>query len=262
MTTSIHPSAIVETDRVGAGCTVREFASLDAGVTLADDVIVGPGARLLGTVRVGRDASIGANATVLDGVTVGRGALVEPGSVVDSDVPAHAVVRGQPARIVGYVDTPPLPSEPELVEPTALDGPTASGVPGVVLYPLTHARDLRGSLAATEFPDLPFVPRRMFAVYDVPDESVRGAHAHRACGQVIVCMSGEISCIADDGTSRQEYRLSRPEVGLYIPPMIWSMQYRYSHDAVLVVLAELPYDPDDYIRDYEEFLELIARRRG
>ena len=285
MSTSIHPTAVVETEDLGEGCTVQEYVSLGAGVVLADDVRVEAGARLLGNVRVDRSATIGsnavlgrsdgpppegiavgrgvrinANATVLPGVTIGRGAVVEAGSVVGVDVPAHAVVSGSPARIVGYVNSFPAPTEPEVLDPTSLSVPTVTGVPGVVLHPLSRARDLRGSLAALEFSELPFAPRRAFAVYGVPDESIRGAHAHRTCGQLLICMSGAVSCVADDGASRQELRLSSPEIGLLIPPLVWSMQYRYSWDAVLVVLAELPYDPDDYIRDYEEFLELASAR--
>jgi len=268
---------------IGDNCTVHDHAFLDVGVTLDPDVSVGAGARLLGSVRlgrgvtvgpnavlgrsdavpdegivVGREAKIGANVTVLPGFTIGRGAVVEAGSVVHGDVPAHAIVSGNPARIVGYVDALPELTEPEVLDLSAIEKPTAAGVPGVVLHPLTSARDLRGSLAAVEFADLPFPPRRVFAVYGVPNESVRGAHAHRTCGQLLVCMSGEVNCIADDGVARQEFRLTSPKVGLHIPPMIWSMQCRYTRDAVLVVLAELPYDPDDYIRDYEEFLELVA----
>ena len=272
---------------IGDNCTVHDHAFLDVGVTLDPDVSVGAGARLLGTLRlgrgvtvgpnavlgrsdavpddrivVGREAKIGANVTVLPGFTIGRGAVVEAGSVVHGDVPAHAIVSGNPARIVGYVDALPELTEPEVLDLSTLEKPTAAGVAGVVLHPLTYARDLRGSLAAVEFADLPFPPRRVFAVYGVPNESVRGAHAHRTCGQLLVCMSGEVSCVVDDGVARQELRLASPRVGLHIPPMIWSMQYRYAADAVVVVLAELPYDPDDYIRDYEEFLELVAPSGG
>jgi len=262
---SIHLTAIVETAALGAGCTVSEYASVGAQATLDADVRIGSGARVMGRVTLGRGATIGPNAVVgtLDGsgdgaIAIGRGAVVEPGSVVDADVPAYAVVRGSPAHIVGYVDTPPDATEAEIVDPTSIRAPTDTGVRGVVLHPLARATDLRGSLAALEFRDLPFLPQRVFAVYGVPSESVRGAHAHCACGQLLVCVSGEVSSVADDGSSRQEFRLTSPDTGLYIPPMIWSMQYRYSKDAVLVVLAERPYDPDDYIRDYEEFLELVA----
>ena len=267
---------------VGGKCSIEEQAFVDRGVRLSDEVTLGVGVRLLGQVVVGhgvevaanavlghmdgtadeevvvgRGARIGANATVLAGLRIGRGAVVAPGSVVESDVPAHAVVRGSPARIVSYVDALPETTEPE-IDLSTLSEPTKTGVAGVFLYPLTYARDLRGSLSALEFEGLPFTPRRMFAVYGVPDESVRGAHAHRTCGQLLVCMSGEARCIADDGRgSRQEFVLSTSKAGLYLPPMIWGMQYGYTRDACLVVLAELPYDPDDYIRDYEEFVALV-----
>lgn len=283
MSISIHPTAVVETRALGEGCTVQEHASLGAEVALDSNVTVGSGARLLGAVTVGRGATIGpnavlgrfdgssggpvavrrgahvgANATVLGGVAIGRGAVVEPGSVVAGDVPSYAIVSGSPARIVGYVDTLPEATEVGVLGPVVVSEPTKTGVRGVVLHPLTRASDLRGTLAALEFRDLPFQPKRLFAVYGVPDESVRGAHAHRTCGQLLVCVAGEVSSVADDGRSRQEFRLASPETGLYIPPLTWSMQYGYTRDAVLVVLAELPYDPDDYIRDYEEFLELVA----
>ena len=262
---SIHPTAIVETAALGPDCTVSEYASVGVEASLDAEVNIGSGARITGRVTVGRGATIGPNAVVAqlersgDGaIAIGRGAVVGPGSVVEADVPAYAVVRGSPARIVGYVDTPPDPTEAEVVDSPAIQAATETGVPGVVLHPLARATDLRGSLAALEFRNLPFQPQRVFAVYDVPSESVRGAHAHRVCAQVLVCVSGEVRSVADDGSSRQEFRLTSPDTGLYIPSMIWSMQYRYSKDAVLVVLAERPYDPDDYIRDYEEFLELVA----
>jgi len=255
---AVHPTAIVQASDLGARCIVREFASIDSGVSLADDVEVGAGARILPGVRLDRAVTVGANAIVLRGAAVGRGAVVAPGSVVENDVPAWAIVRGSPARIVGYVDSPGPPESPVEESVIAPEAPTPTLVPGVMLHPLVHARDLRGSLAALEFAALPFVPRRVFTVYAVPDESVRGAHAHRECAQFLVCMAGAVSAVADDGRNRQEFRLADPTVGLLVPPLVWSMQYRYSSDAVLVVHAELPYDPDDYIRDYEEFLQIVA----
>jgi UDP-2-acetamido-3-amino-2,3-dideoxy-glucuronate N-acetyltransferase len=62
----------------------------------------------------------------------------------------------------------------------------------------------------------------------------------------------------DDGVRRQEFVLDRPDVGLHIPPLVWATQYAYSRDAALLVLASKPYDPGDYIREYEEFLALKA----
>jgi dTDP-4-dehydrorhamnose 3,5-epimerase-like enzyme len=134
-------------------------------------------------------------------------------------------------------------------------------VRGVTLHELTNARDLRGSLMAAEFTALPFPPRRLFTVYDVPSESVRGAHAHRECSQFLVCLAGAVSCLVDDGAAREEIHLETPEVGLHIPPMIWGTQWRYTRDAVMLVLASHPYDAADYIRDYEDFLEALATKR-
>ena len=63
-----------------------------------------------------------------------------------------------------------------------------------------------------------------------------------------------MACVVDDGVHLQEVLLDTSEVGLYVPPMVWSTQYKYTEDAILVVFASDPYDPDDYIRDYDAFL--------
>jgi acetyltransferase-like isoleucine patch superfamily enzyme len=287
----ILPFARISHDvEIHSNCTVDEHAVLVGPILLEDDVHVRSGARLIGHihlergVKVGagavlasdppgdtatgdgacsivvrRFASIGANATILPGVTVGRQAVVEPGSVVTHSVPANAIVRGNPATIVAYVDSVEDAPAPEVSDPLRATS-LASRVRGVTLHRLTHVRDLRGALTALEFGDLPFTPRRMFAVYDVPNESVRGAHAHRQCSQLLLCLTGGLSCLIDDGTTREEIRLGRRDLGLHIPPMVWGTQWRYTRDASLLVLASHPYDPDDYIRDYEEFLDLVEAR--
>lgn len=254
----MHPSAVVDGATLGAGCAIGAHASLGRDAILAEEVRVEPGARVLERARLGARVVVGANATVRTGVTIGRGAVVEPASVVDDDVPPYAVVRGSPARIVGYDDALPSRTAPDVHVADAAGGAT-TGVAGVLLVPLRQARDLRGSLSALEFDGLPFPPRRAFVVHDVPDQHVRGAHAHRTCAQLLICVAGEVSCVADDGANRQEFRLASPAAGLLLPPLVWGMQYRYSADAVLLVLAENPYDPDDYIRDYDEFRRLVAR---
>jgi len=72
---------------------------------------------------------------------------------------------------------------------------------------------------------------------------------------------GRCHVVADDGDTRQEFILDNPTVGIYLPPMVWATQYKYTEDAVLLVLASEPYDSDDYIRDYSAFLQLAASRR-
>jgi dTDP-4-dehydrorhamnose 3,5-epimerase-like enzyme len=220
---------------------------------------VGEGARLLAGARIGNAVTIGANAVVAAGVAVGRGAVIEPGSVVTGPVPANAIVQGNPGVITGYVADEPRPSGDMPAPEGAEDGPKPTRVPGVSVHRLTRAADLRGSLMAMNFEDLPFVPRRIFTVFDVPSESIRGSHAHRTCELFLVCLSGDLNCVVDDGTHRDEVRLALPDRGLHLPPLVWGTQYKYSRDAVLLVLASHPYDPDDYIRDYDQFLEAVGQ---
>ena len=92
----------------------------------------------------------------------------------------------------------------------------------------------------------------------MPTTDVRGQHAHHRCEQLLVALHGAVTCVVDDGRTRRSVRLDRPDVGLYMPPMTWGTQYQYSSDAVLGVVASLPYDSDDYIRDYDDFLALVA----
>ena len=117
---------------------------------------------------------------------------------------------------------------------------------------------MRGKLTAIEFADLPFMPVRAFTVFEVPSAEVRGEHAHRECHQLLICVSGSLAVLVDDGRDRRELVLDDPGVGLYLPPRIWGSQFRYSPDGALVVLASHPYNAADYIRDYEEFLKLVT----
>jgi UDP-2-acetamido-3-amino-2,3-dideoxy-glucuronate N-acetyltransferase len=131
----------------------------------------------------------------------------------------------------------------------------------VTLERISLVKDLRGNLAAREVGrGLPFSPRRYFVVLDVPGKELRGAHAHRRCKQLLICLRGSLSLVADDGANRQEFELNSPELALYLPPMVWGIQYKFTTDAMLLVLASDPYDAEDYIRDYDEFLSERAQR--
>ena len=271
---NICDHVLVENDVVvGDRVTVKSGVQLWDGVRLGDDVFVGPNVtfandrfprskqypeEFLQTV-VGDGASLGAGSVILPGIRIGRNAMVGAGAVVTKDVPANAVVVGNPARITGYAGAGKGSSASAV---SAAVTPSGDLVGGARLVPVRVASDLRGSLAAIELgTGLPFVPARFFAVFDVPSGDVRGEHAHRACEQVLVCLRGSVACIVDDGTQRAQVRLDSPEVGLYMPAMTWGTQYQYSPDAVLGVFASLPYDADDYIREYEQFLGEIRPSR-
>ena len=129
-----------------------------------------------------------------------------------------------------------------------------TSVRGVTLHRLPLVEDLRGRLTAGEFVEqIPFAPLRYFVVFDVPGKEVRGEHAHRKCHQFLVCLRGSVSVVADDGGASEEFELNEPDLGLYLPPMVWAVQYRYSSDALLLVFASDHYDARDYIRDYAEY---------
>ncbi len=129
---------------------------------------------------------------------------------------------------------------------------------GVAFHALPHFEDERGELTVAELnSSLPFPVVRLYMVHDVPAGGVRGNHAHRSLHQMLIGLRGSCTVLADDGEHRREFRLDTPAHGLYVPPMIWSSQYQFTPDAVLLVLASAPYDANDYIRGYAEFLELV-----
>ncbi len=302
-----HPSAVVDSQRLGAGtrvsafcrvqataviganCFLGEGALVEDGVCLGDRVTVHSGARLHAGLRVEDDvvigcnaafpndsftgapnarptivrrgALIGANATVLPGANIGQHAVVGAGAVVTRSVPPHAIVVGNPARILRYNSSLQAGSGGTAGSP--MPCPEPSAVAGVSLERVEVIKDVRGNLIAREIGrGLPFAPQRCFVVLDVPGKELRGAHAHRHCQQLLVCLRGSLSVVADDGTNLREFVLDRPELALYLPPMIWSIQYKYSSDAMLLVLASEPYAAEDYIRDYDEFLRQRVRLDG
>lgn len=134
------------------------------------------------------------------------------------------------------------------------------GVRGVTLYRHPIVIDPRGNLTAGEFGrDVPFMAKRYFMVYGVPSRETRGEHAHRECHQYLQCVSGNCAVVVDDGHQSAEIVLDEINMGLYLPPMIWGTQYKYSRDAVLLVFASHYYDSADYIRDYTVFTAMTAQ---
>ena len=128
------------------------------------------------------------------------------------------------------------------------------GVGDCALYLMRRIVDERGGLTVGEMPaEVPFSPARYFAVFDVPSQELRGEHAHKRCQQFLICLHGSCRVLLDDGEQRCEVTLDRPDVGVFMPEMIWGTQYRYSPDAVLLVFASRTYEAKDYLRTYEEF---------
>ncbi len=100
---------------------------------------------------------------------------------------------------------------------------------------------------------VPFDVRRVYYLYDVPGGEERGGHAHRELRQLIVAASGSFDVTIDDGKLKRTFTLNRPYVGLLIVPGIWRELSNFSSGSVCLVLASLPYDENDYIRNYNDF---------
>lgn len=116
--------------------------------------------------------------------------------------------------------------------------------------------DARGQLVVIEGgQSIPFEIKRVFYIYGADAETVRGQHANRRSGFVMINVAG--SCcirVKDAWGAEREYLLDQPYSGLFVPPMIWKDMYGFSKDAVLLVLSSEHYDAGEYIRDYHDLL--------
>ncbi|MBG6236648.1 hypothetical protein IWX76_003242 [Pedobacter sp. CAN_A7] len=100
----------------------------------------------------------------------------------------------------------------------------------------------------------PFDVKRVFYLYDIAGGESRGAHAHYECHQFLIAASGSFEVQLDDGNFKRQVFLNRPNIGLHIPPGIWASEINFCSGAICLVLASHVYNEDDYIREYEEFL--------
>lgn len=130
----------------------------------------------------------------------------------------------------------------------------------VVKYVFPPHGDERGQLVAIEeSKDIPFEIKRVYYMYDTGEGIVRGRHAHKTLQQILICIHGNCKVCLDNGKEKEVVLLERPCEGLYVSNVIWREMYDFSPDAVLMVLASEEYREDDYIRDYETFLEFANR---
>jgi acetyltransferase-like isoleucine patch superfamily enzyme/dTDP-4-dehydrorhamnose 3,5-epimerase-like enzyme len=277
---NICDNVFIENDvHVGDRVTIKCGVQLWDGVTVENDVFIGPNATFTNDIFprskkfpekfartiIRHGASIGANATILPGITIGQGAMVGAGAVVTRSIPPNAIVVGNPAKIVGYVDAKPLEAAGVRPASEASLGPgvSATDVRGVTLHKMKEVADIRGSLSVGEFErEIPFTPARYFLVYGVPTVETRGEHAHHECHQFLVAIKGSLHVVAFDGSKREEFVLNSATTGLYLPPKTWGIQYKYSSDAVLLVFASHHYDNADYIRSYDEYITLMSHQHA
>jgi dTDP-4-dehydrorhamnose 3,5-epimerase-like enzyme len=106
--------------------------------------------------------------------------------------------------------------------------------------------------------DVPFAIARIFYIYGLPKDSVRGSHAHRQTEQAFIAIKGSLLLELSDGRQTKTHRLSGPDRVVYVPPMIWARLHGFSDGAVCLVLASSSYDASDYIRDWDQYVSLIG----
>lgn len=272
---NICSHCFIENDVIlGDRVTIKSGVQLWDGIKIGNDVFVGPSVAFandrfprsgvrpseFSRTYIHDGASIGSGAVVLPGITIGRNAMVGAGSVVTRSVPANAIVVGNPAKIVGYVDA--VQNSPKrYLENNSNHGIDSTSVANVTFHRLPRVTDIRGSLTVGEFEkSIPFKVKRYFMVFDVPSVETRGEHAHHQCHQFLICVRGSCAVVADDGRNREEFLLDRQDVGIHLPPLTWGIQYKYSSDAILLVFASEYYDSNDYIRDYLEFKSIAKEK--
>lgn len=130
----------------------------------------------------------------------------------------------------------------------------------VIKYAFQQHGDSRGQLVALEeMKDIPFNIKRVYYMYDTGTEVRRGFHAHKSLEQILICIHGSCKILLDNGHEKKIVLLEKPYEGLYISNNMWREMYDFSRDAVLLVLASELYDEDDYIRNYQEFLDIVKR---
>lgn len=127
----------------------------------------------------------------------------------------------------------------------------------VIKYAFQQHGDERGQLVALEEnKDIPFKVKRVYYMYDTKNGIRRGYHAHKSLEQLLICIHGSCKILLDNGEEKEIVYLEKPYEGLYIASNMWREMYDFSEDAVLMVLASDHYVEGDYIRNYDEFLQI------
>jgi len=129
----------------------------------------------------------------------------------------------------------------------------------IELIPLQIHGDERGSLVALETEkNIPFKIQRVYYLFDTKNGVVRGYHAHKQLKQVAIAVRGSCCFTLDDGHERVDVVLNNPAQGLLIESFMWREMSDFSNDCVLMVLADSKFDESDYVRDYEQFKEMVV----
>jgi dTDP-4-dehydrorhamnose 3,5-epimerase-like enzyme len=132
-------------------------------------------------------------------------------------------------------------------------------IPTLVECPyITSDLGVLGVIEGTDI--LPFPVSRMYFIHNVPPGAERGSHAHKELKQLMMCLSGCVEVVLDDGDNTFTFVLKNSYQAIQVPSGYWRTLKNFSVDAVLVVLASNEYEESDYIRDRSEFLDWRANK--
>ena len=126
---------------------------------------------------------------------------------------------------------------------------------------IIDSHDGKLSVAESDI-DIPFEIKRVYYIYEFDsDKSVRGYHAHKSLEQVLFCISGSFTLRLYDGHNHYEEKLNKPNIGLFIGKYIWHTMHNFSDDCIILVFASDHFNESDYIRNYDDFNNIIRERK-
>lgn len=123
------------------------------------------------------------------------------------------------------------------------------------LISIPVVEDIRGNLGFIQNDILPFEFKRVYYLFDVPSNAFRGGHSHINQEEIIIALTGSFEVTLNDGTNKRTFFLNKPNIGLHIPSGIWRELQNFSSGSVCLVLASDVFDEEDYIRDFDAFIE-------
>ena len=127
----------------------------------------------------------------------------------------------------------------------------------VKIIDLPKILDPRGNLSFLESNNhVPFEIKRTYWIYDVPGGEIRGSHAFKKSHEFIIALSGSFDVILNDGKKEVKYSLNRSYYGLYVPNMLWRRVENFSTNSLALIVSSIPYDQNDYIRNFDEYKKL------
>ncbi len=127
----------------------------------------------------------------------------------------------------------------------------------IEILQIPKIEDYRGNIAVIENDTIPFQIKRVYYLFDVPSSATRGGHAHKEQFELLIPLSGSFDVVVDDGKNKLTITLNKPDKGLLIKNNTWRELENFSSGSVCLVLSSGEYIEEDYIRNYNEFLDLV-----